>query len=548
MIRLILTNPSQETQVLTFSRDVVTIGRSPSNEICLADLRVSKNHGRVIRTEQGFVYEDLSSTNGSAIVRNGERFVLGDGETTRCALDSGDVIEIASYSLKLDAEEPLLAKRGTSDVTVMMTRPPRDLTRLHVDVAELDPEGAGCFLQLVRETVLAKKEEPRLVEAIARVVFETFSCATHLAILARDLETGRLRPFAAQHRDGRRFDATLSQTIVDRVMREGSSLLFTGAEEVFGDAESIIRAKIETAICAPLGGTDQPFGVMQIDVRYPGKGVFTSRDLDLFTMFAGHVSLVLENLRLVQDQRRALESTINALVHSLSLKDPETAYHSERVQTVALLVGREMRLSEDEMEVLSVAAILHDTGKQGVRDEVLFKPGRLTSDESEEVMRHAEYTQGILDMICYPEHLKTVPLIAAYHHEKMNGRGPYGIPGDQIPAQARILAVADAFDAIVSKRSYKEARPMCEALAILEAGRGEEWDAGVVDALIRVQGTIARELQLETEYTFPEASNRSDAPSAASLSGAAASLDVAPARSEEPRLPKGRRRRNRANS
>ncbi len=543
MIRLILTNPSQETQVLAFSKDVVHVGRSPSNEVCLADLRVSKQHGRFSRTSHGYVYEDLASTNGSVVLHEGRRQEVKAVVPMSHPLEPGDVIEIASYSLRLDVEEPMLAKRGTSDVTVMMARPRKDIASLHSEVIELDTVSATKYLDLVRETALAKKDESRLNASIARIVFETFSCATHLALLVRDLETGRLRPFLAQHRDGRRFDAALSQTIVNAVMEEGSSVLFTGAEEVMGDASSVIRAKIETALCAPLAGTEKPFGVMQVDIRFPGKGVFTSRDLDLFTMFAGHVSLVLENFRLYQDQRRALESTINALVHSLSLKDPQTALHSERVRAVAMLVGREMSLGEDEMEILSVAAILHDTGKQGVRDEVLFKPGKLTPEENEEVSHHAAYTQSIVGRISYPEHLKSVPLIAAYHHEKMNGTGIYGIPGDQIPVQARIIAVADAFDAIVSKRAYKEAQSVREALEILNRGRGEEWDGRVIDALERVSNEVARKLGLQ-DPTSVDAKVASPTP--ISSPAPAGRVDT-PVRTEEPRLPRSRKRSGRRN-
>lgn len=531
MIRLILTNPSQETQVLTFSKNTVSIGRSPNSDICLADLRVSKQHGRISLTEQGFLYEDLLSTNGSVVIHATERHSLNEGENTSRLLGAGDEVEIASYMLRLDIEEPALAKASPSDVTVMMARPARDLTRLHADIGQLDSEAAERFLQLVRETALVKKDEKRLAAMVGLLVFQTFSCATHLSLLTRDLETGRLKTFFARHRDGRRFQAALSQTIVNRVLQEGSSLLFTGADEVLNDAESVVREKIETAICAPLAGTEKPFGVMQIDIRFPGKGVFTSRDLDLLTLFAAHVSLVLENLRLYQDQRRALESTINALVHSLSLKDPETAHHSERVQKVAMRIGREMGLTEDELEVLSVASILHDTGKQGVRNEVLFKPGKLTPEESEEIARHAEHTQGILDRISYPEHLKTVPLIAAYHHEKMNGTGPYGISGDQIPVQARIIAVADAFDALASKRAYKEAKPLSEVLQILTRGRDQEWDGCVVDALDRVAHELAVELNVAIKST---------------ASGAYAGIGIgsaAPAVSDDPRLPQPPRRR-----
>src|SRR6185436_5469318 len=167
--------------------------------------------------------------------------------------------------------------------------------------------------------------------------------------------------------------------------------------------------------------------------------------------------LALENLWLHQQQHRAFHSTISALVHSLTLKDRAAAQHSERVQRLSLVIGRQLRLSPAEAEVVSVAALLHDVGKQGVRDEVLFKPGRLTLEERQEMDQHATHTQDILDMIQYPAELWDVPRIAAYHHEKMDGTGPFGISGDNIPLAARIISVADVFDALVSDRPYRAA-------------------------------------------------------------------------------------------
>jgi len=99
------------------------------------------------------------------------------------------------------------------------------------------------------------------------------------------------------------------------------------------------------------------------------------------------------------------------------------------------------------------------------------------------MMSHTELTQSILDQIFYPAPLKSVPQLAAYHHEKMNGSGPFKIPGSSIPIQSRIISVADAFDALVSARVYKKALPPEQVLAILEQGRNLEWDGEIVDCL-----------------------------------------------------------------
>jgi putative nucleotidyltransferase with HDIG domain len=258
---------------------------------------------------------------------------------------------------------------------------------------------------------------------------------------------------------------------------------------------------METAICAPLMDHQRPFGVIQLDVRRPARGRFTREDVDLLSVFASQVSLALEHLRMGQQQRRAFESTITALLYSLTLKDPDAAAHSERVQAVAIELGRHLGLSADELEVLRVAALLHDLGKQGVSDEVLFKPDRLTDAEREEMSRHAALTQDILDKIVYPEHLRDVPRIAAWHHEKMDGTGPFRISGDSLPMACRILAVADVFDALLSQRVYRDPMPPKAVLAILKRGRGTEWDTRVVgavqarvgDLLVKVYGSAAAE-------------------------------------------------------
>jgi putative two-component system response regulator len=166
------------------------------------------------------------------------------------------------------------------------------------------------------------------------------------------------------------------------------------------------------------------------------------------------------------------------------------AQHCERVQRVARAIGERLGLSDTELEVLSVAALLHDLGKQGVRDEVLTKPGSLTEAERQEMDQHAAHTQSILDMIEYPGDLWDVPRIAAYHHEKIDGTGPFGVAGENIPRAARIISVADVFDALMSARSYKPALPPEQALARLAAGKGRDWDVAAVDALHAVVGDL----------------------------------------------------------
>lgn len=381
-----------------------------------------------------------------------------------------------------------MAAEESASPTVLASRPTADLQEVEAAVARSRAGVAELMLGLVRETAAARNDEARLVEVLTRYAFEAFPAASHAVIAMRDDVTDELRPLVACSQNGEVPSVALSRTMVGRVMNERSAMLFTigGSTGSLALAKSVAFTRLETAICAPLMGSRAPFGVIQLDIRRPAKGVFSKDDLDLLSIFASQAGLALEHQQMLQQQRRALQSTINALVHSLTLKDPDSARHSERVQAVSVAIGRAMNLSALELEKLSVAAILHDLGKQGVRDELLFKPDRLTDAERYEVGLHAAHTQTILDMIEYPEDLRDVPRIAAYHHEKLDGTGPFGVAGDDIPVQARIISVGDVFDALISPRVYKEPLAPRVVMGILDRGRGTDWDALAIDALKRV--------------------------------------------------------------
>ena len=323
-------------------------------------------------------------------------------------------------SLQPDSAEP----------TVLAWRPAQDGGDVRELVVRTDARVAELMLSLVRETAEARNDESRLLAVIARFAFEAFPNATHHVVAAREHDEAPLRTIIERARAGDGTSVPLSRTIVDRVLRDGHAVLFMRGQDDSGSKESIVMSRLETAIVAPLTGVHGTFGVIQLDVRKPARGRFTQEDLGMLTVFASQVGLSLEHLWLHQQQQRAFQSTISALVHSLTLKDAEVAQHCDRVQKVSLAIGERMGLSGTDMEILSVAALLHDLGKQGVRDEVLTKPGRLTDEERQEMDQHATHTQDILDMIDYPADLWDVPRIAAYHHEKIDGTGPFGVVGD----------------------------------------------------------------------------------------------------------------------
>ncbi|MEU8617088.1 HD-GYP domain-containing protein [Streptomyces sp. NPDC048623] len=182
-------------------------------------------------------------------------------------------------------------------------------------------------------------------------------------------------------------------------------------------------------------------------------------------------------------ERAAHQATIRALVQAVDIKDRYTRGHSERVGHASVLIARELGMPEPRLEVVRFAGILHDVGKLGVPTRVLRKDGPLTPEERRIIELHPEYGHEMVRGIGFLGEARTAIL---HHHERMDGSGyPYGLKGDEIPEYARVVAVADAFDAMTSTRSYSRARPVGTALAELERCAGSHFDPRMVEALVR---------------------------------------------------------------
>ncbi|MFD1657899.1 HD-GYP domain-containing protein [Streptomyces caeni] len=182
-------------------------------------------------------------------------------------------------------------------------------------------------------------------------------------------------------------------------------------------------------------------------------------------------------------ERAAHRATIRALVQAVDIKDGYTRGHSERVGQASMMIARELGMDDERVEVLRFAGILHDIGKLGVPTRLLRKDGPLTPEERRIIELHPEYGHEMVRGIGFLGEARSAIL---HHHERLDGSGyPYGLMGTQIPECARVVAVADAFDAMTSTRSYRRARPVAAALRELERCAGAQFDPAMVRALIR---------------------------------------------------------------
>jgi putative nucleotidyltransferase with HDIG domain len=243
---------------------------------------------------------------------------------------------------------------------------------------------------------------------------------------------------------------------------------------------SIWLARLLTGPIAHLSSAiDQRAAARDLTTPLPATG--SSRELDSLTDTFNQLMASVAEAE--SKTEAAYAGAIRALAATLDARDPYTAGHSERVSTLSVAIGRVLHLSESDIEVVRLGALLHDIGKIGIPDQVLRKPGKLTDEEFELIMEHPGLGARILSTIPFLQpHLPIVEL----HHERPDGLGyPKGLRGDDIPLLARIVHVADAYDAITSARAYRQGRSSDEALRELWRCAGSEYHPEIVSALAR---------------------------------------------------------------
>ncbi len=188
--------------------------------------------------------------------------------------------------------------------------------------------------------------------------------------------------------------------------------------------------------------------------------------------------------KLYMDMQKEHLNIIQALASAVEARDPYTEKHSKRMAEYAVATARELGFSMHDTQVLHYAAILHDIGKIGVKDYILSKPGNLTKEEQKKMQEHSQIGADIVARI---DSFKEASKLVYYHHERYNGKGyPEGLEGEKIPLGAKIIAVADAYDAMTSRRPYRKAYPKEEAIAELKKNMGIQFDERVVKAFLKV--------------------------------------------------------------
>ncbi len=250
----------------------------------------------------------------------------------------------------------------------------------------------------------------------------------------------------------------------------------------YKEMDERIGFKTRNILCVPVRVKDRILGVLEA-INKKGGEDFNEEDLSLFVSLANQVAIALDNARLYQELEEMFFQTAASLAEVIEKRDPYTGGHTQRVTRYSLAVAKYLSLEPEELRRLRIASVLHDIGKIGIDDQILRKPTQLDTREVDLIRRHPKMGAEIIGHI---KQLKEIIPGVKYHHEHMNGKGyPEGLMGEGIPMIARIVAVADTYDAITTDRPYRKALSKETAISELKKGSGTQFDQKVVEAFLQ---------------------------------------------------------------
>ncbi len=269
-------------------------------------------------------------------------------------------------------------------------------------------------------------------------------------------------------------------TLADSVMRSGRPLVVSDAQRHPLWTPTIGTSYIHAWVGIPLRNEKGVIGVINADKRE--TAYYTEKDVQVLSAFADQAVAVLEKASLAGKLHRLHIDTILALVRAVEARDPYTGGHSRRAAEIAVMLGALLRLPEDQLNLLQVGGLLHDVGKVSINDAILLKPGELSAAERAIIQTHPRRGWNIVGDIAELNYLKPIIL---WHHERYDGQGyPDRLKGHEIPLLARIMAVADSFEAMRSSRAYRPAIPLSRIIEIFRADGGKQWEQGIVSVLL----------------------------------------------------------------
>ena len=471
--------------------ELIRVGRLTSLELPLDDSSVSRRHAEVRQVSGTWYVRDLESTNGSYV--NGNK--VG---TDAVAVKLRDIIQFGKVAFLVELADATI-DGPTSDQLVIsafaQSTYDAGLRRLVFDRRQM-PRAGEQLVALLRagHHLVHIDNEDQLLDSVLHDAVSVLDAQRGAIVLAegegpepqlklKKMALGKGEPTGRFH---------YSKRLTQRCYHQGESLLYGNLNnnDELKLTQSIQDGAMTSVMVVLLRTPRRKLGVLHLD-RGPLQDAFSEDDLLLADALAAHVSAGIESAQLLRQQRDLFARTVSTLAEMVELRDKYTGGHTVRVTRYATLLAEKMELPHDQIELIKFGTPLHDIGKIGIRDAILQKPGRLTAAEFAEMQTHttlgAEYLAGI------PE-LHTILPIVRNHHERWDGTGyPDRLAREEIPRLARIVAVADAFDAMTSHRPYhenKRGRTPDFAFAELERQSGRQFDPDCAAAFLEIRDLV----------------------------------------------------------
>jgi hypothetical protein len=472
-LRLAPVTPAPNLPVIDFEPGgSKTVGRGRQADVLIDDPSLSRLHARVSIDDTGqLAIDDLGSTNGISV--NGTEQLsafLVPGDTVRF----GHVEYLVSF-----AETP--PTPGLEAPVVSQTI----LRRVALTAApKVDRLALEALLATSRE-MMGFQDLPALLE---RVLDRLASIVKpdRAAILLVDSQTGAMIPRAVRPAGAySSVSEFASSTVVHEALAARDAFIVHDIrmDPRLQQAASVMLAGVRSVICVPLLGRSGPIGALYADKL--GVEQFAPELAEYASAFAGHAAAALETAQLYDDRERHFRATLEAFAKAIDARDRYTAGHSERVTAYSMLLARHSGRFASEFETIRRAGMLHDIGKVGVPDHVLLKEGALDAHERGLIEAHVTIGFSMLEPL--PFLGASLPAVRS-HHERWDGAGyPDRLAATDIHPHARLMAVADSYDAMTSARPYRHALPAKEAARRLRADRGAQFDPDMIDLFDAVE-------------------------------------------------------------
>jgi len=511
---------------LTGARTV--IGRDSVCDIMIDDAKLSRIHAEIIVEGGISIFHDKKSMNGSFINEN---------RVTRQILAPGDEIRIGDTKIQVREDHAAADIKFQDGKPIVTSAIPLDKLSDQIEevvsssktitekLPKTMPEELAITERLLKnlETIYEVGNSinsiqtlDELLDQIAEKLLSVFADVQRVCILLKDKGEEFAPKYIKSRPDISTDSFQISRSILKKSVKEEVCILANDAaqDERFSGAESIMTMNLRSVMCAPLVYQGEVLGVIYLDNREK-PNCFDENDVALLSALANQSAVAIDNSRLYEDLQKAYHEAILALLNTVEAKDPYTRGHSQRTSRYAFGIAQEMGLSEEECKRIKTAAELHDIGKIGVRERIIDKESALSTMEFHSIQAHVLTGENILKPI---EYLSFVLPMVRGHHEQYDGTGyPDGLKGEKIPLGARILGVADAFDAMTTQRPYNKPMPFKEAMKKLKALKGKQFDPDVVDALDKFikhsYSVTPQDIQVPTTHTDfdPEAEKKSKA-------------------------------------